>query len=127
MVFFTACFLRYIVNALDTGMGANSIFLFILVCGGVFFGINLYRNYVENVIVPLTDSKIYYSVYLKLYKKAKKVELHCYDNADFYNLYTMAMDDTGKKVTSIIDNCFGVFIGAITVGVIFEDMFLYVI
>ena len=92
-IFFSAYFLKYIVNALDTGKEAKEIFLFILSCGVLFFGINLYRDYMENVIVPLTDTRIYHGVYLRLYRKARNVELRCYENADFYNRYTMAIDD----------------------------------
>ena len=52
-IFFSAYFLKYIVNALDTGQDAKSIFTFILICGAVFFCINLYRDYVENVVVQI--------------------------------------------------------------------------
>ena len=122
-IFFSAYFLKYIVNALDTGQDANSIFTFILICGAVFFGINLYRDYAENVVVPLTNAKIYHGVYLRLYKKARNVELRCYENADFYNRYTMAMDDAGEKVTTIIDSFFGIFTGAVGVVIVFYAMF----
>lgn len=122
-IFFSAYFLKYIVNALDTGKDAKSIFGFILVCGTVFFCINLYRDYVENVVVPLTNAKIYHGVYLRLYKKARNVELRCYENADFYNRYTMAMDDAGAKVTMIIDSFFGIFTGAVGVVIVFYAMF----
>lgn len=79
-IFFSAYFLKHIVNALDTGEEARSIFTFILVCGAMFFCINLYRDYVENVVVPLTDAKLYHGVYLRLYRKARNVELRCYEN-----------------------------------------------
>ena len=68
-IFFSAYFLKYIVNALDTGKAAKEIFLFILSCGVLFFGINLYRDYMENVVIPLTDTRIYHGVYLRLYQK----------------------------------------------------------
>lgn len=121
-IFFSAFFLKYIVNALDTGEAIENIFLFILVCGVVFFGINLYRDYVDNVVVPLTDAKIYHGVYLRLYKKARNVELRCYENADFYNQYTMALDDAGTKITTIVDSFFGIFIGAVGVVIVFCAM-----
>lgn len=122
-IFFSAYFLKYIVNALDFGKDIETIFLFILICGIVFFFINLYRDYVENVAVPLTDAKIYYGVYLRLYKKARNVELRCYENADFYNQYTMALDDAGTKVTTILDSFFGIFIGVAGVVIVFYSMF----
>lgn len=88
----------------------------------IFF-INLYRDYVENVVVPLTDAKIYHGVYQKLYKKARNVELRCYENADFYNRYTMALDDAGTKITMIVDSFFGIFTGAAGVVIVFYAMY----
>lgn len=122
-IFFTAYFLRHIVNALDTGEDAKRIFFFVLICGVLFFFINLYRDYVENVVVPLTDARIYEGVYLRLYRKARNVELRCYENADFYNRYTMALDDAGTKVTTIIDSFWGIFTGMIAVVVVFYAMY----
>ncbi|MCM1126995.1 MAG: ABC transporter ATP-binding protein/permease [Lachnospiraceae bacterium] len=121
-IFFSAYFLKYIVNALDTGKDAESIFLFILLCGVLFFAINLYRDYMENVIVPLTDTRIYHGVYLRLYRKARNVELRCYENADFYNKYTMAIDDAGTKVSAIIDSFWGILTGIVAVAVVFYSM-----
>lgn len=122
-IFFSAYFLKYIVNALDTGESIEKILLFILICGLIFFFINLYWDYVENVVVPLTDAKIYHGVYQKLYKKARNVELRCYENADFYNRYTMALDDAGTKITMIVDSFFGIFTGAVGVVIVFYAMY----
>ena len=122
-IFFNAYFLKYIVNALDTGEAIENIFLFILVCGFVFICINLYRDYVDNVVVPLTDAKIYHGVYKRLYKKARNVELRCYENADFYKRYTMALDDAGTKITTIVDSFFGIFTGAVGVVIVFYAMY----
>ena len=122
-VFFSAYFMRYVVNALDTGRPARDIFLFVFVCGIIFFLGNMYFDYVSNVVVPLTDTKIYHGVYMRLYRKARNVELRCYENADFYNKYTMAIDDAGTKVTTIIDSFWGVFVGVVGVVLIFSAMF----
>jgi ATP-binding cassette, subfamily B, bacterial len=122
-IFFSAFFLRYIVNALDKKADFQSIFIFILICGGVFFLINLYNNYAENVIYPLTSVKLYYGIYRKLYAKAKNVELRCYEDSDFYNRYTMAIDNAGDKVTSIIDSIWGIVTGVVATVLVFYAMF----
>ena len=122
-VFFSAYFMRYVVNALDTGRPAQDIFLFVFVCGIIFFLGNMYFDYVSNVVVTLTDTKIYHGVYMRLYRKERNVELRCYENADFYNKYTMAIDDAGTKVTTIIDSFWGVFVGVVGVVLIFSAMF----
>lgn len=122
-IFFSAYFLKYIVNALDTGKSSQEIFLFVFLCGVLFFMINMYNDYMENVVVPLTDTKLYHGIYMKLYQKARNVELRCYENADFYNKYTMAIDDAGTKVTTIIDSFWGIFAGVAAVVAVFYAMF----
>ena len=122
-VFFDGVFMRKIVDALDQGVGFRSIFTFILISGLVFCAIAVYENYVDNVVYPLQTNRLYYGIYKKLYDKAKNIELKCYEDSDFYNRYTMAMDGAEVKIVAIIRAFFGVVIGAISTGVVFGLMF----
>lgn len=122
-VFFDGVFMRKIVDALDQGMGFRPIFTFILISGLVFCAIAVYENYVDNVVYPLQTNRLYYGIYKKLYDKAKNIELKCYEDSDFYNRYTMAMDGAEVKIVAIIRAFFGVVIGAISTGVVFGLMF----
>lgn len=122
-VFFDAIFLREIVGALDTGKSFNEIFAFIAVCGVAFFLINLYTNYADNVILPLQTTRLYGGVYRKLYAKARNVGLRCYEDPDFYNRYTMAMDGAEAKVSAIITSFWGVLVGAVATAAVFGFMY----
>lgn len=122
-VFFDAIFLREIVGALDAGKSFHEIFAFIAVCGVAFFLINLYTNYADNVILPLQTTRLYGGVYRKLYAKARNVELRCYEDPDFYNRYTMAMDGAEAKVSAIITSFWGVLVGAVATAAVFGFMY----
>lgn len=122
-VFFDAIFLREIVGALDEGKSFNEIFVFIAICGALFFLINLYTNYADNVILPLQTTRLYGGIYRKLYAKARNVELKCYEDADFYNRYTMAMDGADTKVSAIITSFWGVLVGAVATVAVFGFMY----
>lgn len=122
-VFFDAIFLRYIVDALDRNQGFHTILIFILICGAIFFLINVYSNYVENVIYPLSTTRLYYGVYAKLYAKAKNVELKCYEDSEFYNRYTMAMNEAETKVNDIITSFWGVLVGTAATAAVFGFMY----
>lgn len=122
-VFFDGVFMRKIVDALDQGVGFRPIFNFILISGLVFCAIAVYENYVDNVVYPSQTNRLYYGIYKKLYDKAKNIELKCYEDSDFYNRYTMAMDGAEVKIAAIIRAFFGVVIGAISTGVVFGLMF----
>lgn len=122
-VFFDAIFLREIVGALDEGKSFNEIFAFIAICGALFFLINLYTNYADNVILPLQTTRLYGGIYRKLYAKARNVELKCYEDSDFYNRYTMAMDGADTKVSAIIISFWGVLVGAAATAAVFGFMY----
>ncbi len=122
-VFFSGYFLKHIVEQLDHQQEFSKIFAYILICGGVFCVFNLYKRYVENVVVPLTNIRIYHGVYKQIYEKARNVELRCYENPEFYNRFTMAADHTEEKITAIIDSVWGILTGAVAVVVVFYAMF----
>ena len=122
-VFFDGIFMRKIVEALDSGVGFQPIFKFIILSGCVFCACAIYSNYVENVVYPLETNRLFGGIYKKLYRKAKNVELKCYEDADFYNRYTMAMDGAEEKITAIIRGVLGTVIGAAGAGVVFWFMY----
>lgn len=122
-IFFDGIFMRKIVDALDTGQEFRSILSFILISGCFFCAVTLYEKYVDNVVSPLQTNRLYYGIYKKMYKKAKNVELRCYEDPDFYNRYTMAIDGAEEKVAAIIRAMFGVIIGAVSTGIVFGLMF----
>lgn len=122
-VFFDGIFMRKIVDALDQGRGFRSIFLFILLSGVAFCAASVYTNYVENVVYPLETNRLFGGIYRKLYEKAKNVELRCYEDSDFYNRYTMAMDGAEEKITAIIRGVLGTVIGSVSAVVVFWFMY----
>lgn len=122
-VFFDGIFVRRIVNSLDRNESFNQVMRFIIVSAILFFVINLYKSYVENIAFPLGFTRLYGGIYKKLYDKARNVELQCYENADFYNRYTMAIDGADEKVSEVIRHVWGIFIGTTAVSTVFKFMF----
>lgn len=122
-VFFDGIFMRKIVDSLDTGKSFLEILTFILLSGLFFFITNLFAEYANNVIFPLENTKLYGGIYEKLYRKAKNVELRCYEDPDFYNKYTMAIDGADEKVSLIVRSFFGIFCGAVAAATVFWFMF----
>lgn len=122
-IFYSAIFMRYLVNAIENKNSFKSILVFILITGTTFVCFAIYTSYVNEVVFPLTDTKIYGGLYEKLYKKAKNVELSCFENAEFYNKYTMAIDGAGDKITSVITNVCTLVTGMIATVIVFYVMF----
>ncbi len=122
-VFFSTIFMRYIIKAFEKKMSFNSITVFILICGGVFALIGLYRSYVNNVALPLNMTKTYEGLYMKLYQKARNVELSCFEDVEFYNKYTMAVDGAGDKIASVVKNVWGILVGIFATIIVFFSMY----
>ena len=122
-VFFDGIFMRVIVNALDQNREFGSILKFILISGFVFAICAIYTLYVENVVYPLETNRLFGGIYKKMYKKARNVELKCYEDADFYNRYTMAMDGAEEKITAIIRGIMSACVGAVAATSVFFLMY----
>lgn len=122
-VFFDGVFMKVIVNALSEGRDFKSILSFILICAAIFCLLAIYTGYVDNVVFPLKTNRLYGGIYKKLYAKAKNVELSCYEDPDFYNRYTMAMDGAEQKITAVIRGMIGAVIGTAASVSVFYMMY----
>lgn len=122
-VFFDGIYMKRIVADLEASKSFNEIFTFLVVVAVVFFFGNMYDAYVEEVVMPIEGIKIYRGIYSLLYKKAKNVELRCYEDPDFYSKYTMAMDTADVKILEIVRCIFGMFFGTIGVSIVFIMMY----
>lgn len=122
-IFMSIFFLRYVIGAIENEAPVENILFFIGICFVVFLLFAMYDSYLNSVIYPYTDNKIYRTLYRKLYAKARNVELRCFEDADFYNRYTMALDGSAQKMTSSVNYFFSVVFGVIAAAAAFWSMF----
>ena len=122
-IFMSIFFLRYVIGAIENEAPVENILFFIGICFVVFLLLAMYDSYSKAVIYPYTDNKIYRNLYRKLYAKARNVELRCFEDADFYNRYTMALDGSAQKMTSSVNYFFSVVFGVVAAGAAFWSMF----
>ncbi|MCQ2574204.1 MAG: ABC transporter ATP-binding protein/permease [Treponema sp.] len=122
-VFIDGIFMKVIVEALSNDMGFAYVFKFLLISGAFIMIHNVYNSYVNQYIYPIKTNRLFGGVYKKLYQKARNVELRCYEDSDFYNRYTMAMDGAEEKVTAICRGSIGTIVGLAATSVVFYLMF----
>lgn len=123
-IFMSIFFLRYVINAIEKEAPFGRILGFIGICFAVFGMLSMYTSYMLSVVIPFTDNRIYRSLYHKLYAKARNVELRCFEDADFYNKYTMALDGSAQKMTKSVEFFFQVIFGVIAAAVAFSSMYM---
>lgn len=122
-IFFSAVFIRYIINSIVNKKSFEHIFMFIIISGIVFAAVHLYQSYVTNYMYTLNSTKIYGGLYEKLYAKARNVELSCFENPEFYNKYTMAIDGAGEKIMKVIEDISQIVSGLIGTILVFYTMY----
>lgn len=123
-IFMSIFFLRYVINAIETEAPFVTILGFIGICFVVFSLLAMYTSYMNSVIIPFTDNKVYRCLYRKLYAKARNIELRCFEDADFYNKYTMALDGSAQKMTKSVEFFFQVVFGIVAAAAAFSSMFM---
>ncbi|MBQ8827439.1 MAG: ABC transporter ATP-binding protein [Oscillospiraceae bacterium] len=122
-IFMAIFFLRYVINAIETEAPIEQIMLFIGICFAVCLTFSIYYSYLKATVYPYTDNKIYRTLYRRLYAKARNVELRCFEDAEFYNRYTMALENSASKMTASVNLLFEVLFGAIAALAAFWSMF----
>lgn len=122
-IFFSGFFMRYVVGAMEKEKSFAEILVFLGITIAVFAIIAICKNYMEGNVIPITDVKIYKQLYQKLFEKSRNVELACFEDAEFYNKYTLAMDGAGTKICETVHNIWGVILGFIAVVVVFTFMY----
>ena len=122
-IFMSVFFLRYVIHAIETGASFEKALFFIGICFVVFSLFAMYGSYMNSVLIPYTNTKIYRELYKRLFAKARNVELRCFEDADFYNKYTMALDGAADKMTKSVTFFFDVIFGVVAAAVAFSSMF----
>lgn len=112
-VFYSAFFVRFILDALENEKPLEEILLAIAIIGGISLILELFLYYSSNVLVPAWNIKIFHALYKKVYQKAENVEVGCYENREFYDKFSTAIDDMGNKLCQCVDNMSTVVCGII--------------
>lgn len=121
-IFMSIFFMRFVIGAIERQEAFSTIMLFVGICFAILCTCAVYTNYTNAVIVPVTDNIIDRKLYRRLYAKARNVELRCFEDADFYNRYTMALDGSSAKMITSADCFFKIVFGIIAASAAFYSM-----
>ncbi len=122
-LFYSAFFMRYVINALQSGESFQAIMIFIGITVAVFASMALYNSYIQGYVAPVANASLNKQLYQKLFKKARNVELECFENSDFYDKYTLAIKNADTNLYNTVDQLFGVLFGFVASICAFVFMF----
>ncbi len=122
-LFYSAFFMRYVINSLENGDSFGHIMIFVIIVGVVSGGMSLYNGFLNGSIYLYTQALVNKGLYLKLFRKSRNVELECFENSDFYDKYTLAMEKADERLIQTVEVVFGAVFGAIASVCAFVFMF----
>ena len=122
-LFYSAFFMRYVINALETEQAFSTIMIFLGITIAVFASLSFYSNYVEGKVNPVCKEIVYKKLNLLLYEKSANVELACFEDNEFYDTYTLALDKATENLIDTVKNIWGVIFGVIASIAAFVLMF----
>ena len=103
-VFYSAYFVRFVIETIEDERPLKEILINIAVIGGVSLVLQAYQYICDNIVFPLQDIRLYQRMYKRIYEKSENVELECFENPEFYNRFSIALDGIGSKLGENIDN-----------------------
>ena len=112
-LFYSAFFMRHVINSMENGDGFSKIFIYIVIVVCVYGGMVLYENIFSGAILPVDQAVVNKGLYRKLFRKSRNVELSCFEDSDFYDKYTLAMEKADTRIISTTEALFKTFFGAI--------------
>lgn len=122
-LFYSAFFMRYVVHALETEQEFSSIMIFLAITVTVFAAISLYNSYVNGKVLPVCSVIVNNGLNRILFHKSRQVELACFEDQEFYNKYTLAMEKADERLIETVDMIWGVIFGVAATIVSFCFMF----
>ena len=112
-LFYSAFFMRHVINSMENGDGFSKIFIYIVVVVCVYGSMVLYENIFSGAVLPVDQAVVNKGLYRKLFRKSRNVELSCFEDSDFYDKYTLAMEKADTRIISTTEALFKTFFGAI--------------
>ena len=91
-LFYSAFFMRYVIDSLEKGSSFGTIMVFVVIVVVVSAAMTLYNSVLNGHVFPLARAVVNKGLYKILFRKSRNVELECFENSEFYDKYTLAME-----------------------------------
>ncbi len=103
-IFYNVLFFAYFMEAVEKGKSIIEISKVLIVFVLINIVFEILNSYYNQKYIPQNDVKL--SLFLKkmIYKKITTVDIECFDNPEYYDNVTFALNDLFDRVKSILNN-----------------------
>ena len=95
--------IRMIVNGYENNVSTKSIVIYIAAIGAATLVIFIISQYFWDIYSPAKHRLIGSLMQKKLFDKASRVELACYESPDFYDKYVKAMEESKERIMTVME------------------------
>ena len=112
-----------VLDAIETKKSFDDVLIYLVlilvlaIISTVFF--NIYHHYAEYKFTPLAQRNLK----MKLYKKAKEVDISCYDNTEYYNNFVLTVAESDNAVERA-KNLVSMIFSSITIFICYGTFFI---
>ncbi|MCR2806820.1 ABC transporter ATP-binding protein [Paenibacillus soyae] len=122
-VFFAVYFMKYLIESISNQRDFQQILYFIIMTLAMLLALSLLDNWYMHRFRPLSDIRLYEKLYLLLFRKAASVELKCFEDHEFYNKYTKAIQEADQRISAVLDNLSRIIFSSLAAISIFTVMY----
>lgn len=103
-IFYNVLFFAYFMDAVEKGKSIATISKVLIVFILLNIVFEILNSYYNQAYIPQNDVKV--SLFFKnmIYKKIMTVDIECFDNPEYYDNVTFALNDLFNRVNSILNN-----------------------
>lgn len=108
-IFNSVIFMQYLFGAGTANRTFGQVAAFIWFAAALSIAVNIFYAWRWKKAWPIANTKLRYALYSILFKKAQTVDISCYENPQFYNTYTRAIAEVGRRANNFLFNFSGLF------------------
>ncbi len=94
--------LKYIIDSLSNPSSFSKTVFFICANAAVALLQLAVGSYLSSVVIPRNTQILQQKMQMEMFQKAVDVELKCYEDAVFYNKFTMALQQAGSRALAVL-------------------------
>ncbi len=95
-------------NALDVSDNFMDVAIFIFVLGAFYLFFFIPDHIYNHIFLPIMDRNLRAKMHAEMYEKARRMDLACYDDPDFYNEFVWAMRESDAHATAVLSSVFNI-------------------
>lgn len=103
-IFGSVVFTKYLLWCLEQKRPAREAFTFLAVAALIECAIGASRMWFSKWYKPLSGNRMVTKFSRRLFDHARAADLSSYEDADFYNSYTLAVKEAGTRMESVVRN-----------------------